>query len=521
MHETRHIMSTTALSMATLTNHQMNKALVILSIASLAFSCQRNEVSHEGGHAHAEESPSLAYTLYSERTELFVEFKPLVVGQPTTFAAHFTQLGANFTAVEEGSVTLSLVVDEKGVRQTREEPASPGIFRLALKPVAAGTGRLIFDIKTDKFTDRIVIDSVTVFPDQTSAEKSPLRENPDGGISFLKEQAWKIEFANEEVKPQTFHQVIKVAGELSARPSDEQVVTARSNGVVRWNNLAVPGASVKQGQQLFVLASGNVTETNIESAYREAKANFEKAEADLQRVEPLLDDKIISQKDYLQVKNRYDQARIQFEMLSRNHTPEGQAVRSPMAGFIKQISVRSGEYVQAGQPLAVITNDLSLRLIAEVPARFASQLPFIAEADFKSLRNDRVYNTNQLSGQVLSYGKALTNNASLLPIYFSLTNDGTLIPGESVVVYLKSSPIQNAFVIPRKTLIEEQGNFYVYVQIAGESFEKRQVNIGAEHGTSVQVTSGLTQGERVVTKGAYMIKLASQSGSVPAHGHEH
>lgn len=499
----------------------MNKAPVILFIASLAVSCQRSDVSDEHGHAHAEESPSLAYTLYSERTELFVEFKPLVVGQPTTFAAHFTQLGANFTAVDEGSVTLSLIVDEKGVRQTRDEPASPGIFRLALKPVAAGTGSLIFDIKTSRYTDRIVIDSVTVFPDRTSAENSPLRQSPDGGISFSKEQAWRIEFANKEIKPQTFHEVIKVSGELSARPSDEQVVSARSNGVVRWNHLAVPGASVKQGQQLFVLASGNVTEANTESAYREAKANFEKAEADLQRVEPLLDDRIISQKDYLQIKNQYDQARIQFEILSRNHTTEGQAVRSPMAGFIKQISVRSGEYVQAGQPLAVITNDLSLQLTAEVPARFASQLPFIAEADFKSLRNDSAYNTKQLSGRVVSYGKALTDNASLLPIYFSLTNDGTLIPGESVVVYLKSSPIQNAFVIPQNALIEEQGSYYVYVQMTGESFEKREVKLGAEDGTSVQITAGLKPGERVVTKGAYMIKLASQSGSVPAHGHEH
>lgn len=499
----------------------MNKGVVIFFIASLALSCQRSGVSDEHGHAHAEESASLTYTLYSERTELFVKFKPLVVGQLSTFAAHFTRLGENFTAIDEGSVTLSLIVDEKGIRQASEQPSSPGIFRLALKPVAAGTGRLIFDIKTSEYTDRIVIDSVSVFPDQATAENSPLPESPDGGISFLKEQAWKIDFANEEINPQIFHEVIKASGELSARPSDEQVVTARSNGVVRWNDLVIPGAPVKRGQQLFVLASGNVTEGNIESQYREAKANFEKAEADLQRVEPLIADKIISQKDYLEIQNRYDQARIQFDMLSRNYTRGGQTVASPMAGFIKHISVRSGEYVQAGEPLAVITKDLSLQLEVVVPVRFASQLPFIAEANFKTLHKGSIYNTRQLNGKVISYGKALTNNTSLLPIYFSLTNDGTLIPGESVEVYLKSRPIENAFVVPGTALIEEQGNYYVYVQVAGESFEKREVKIGGQDGTSVQIVSGLNPAERVVTKGAYMIKLASQSGSVPAHGHEH
>ena len=499
----------------------MNKALIILFIASLAISCQRGGASDEDGHAHAEESPSLAYTLYSERTELFVEFKPLVVGQLSTFAAHFTKLGENFEAINEGSVTLSLVVDEKGIRQTSEQPASPGIFRLALKPVAAGTGKLIFDIKTKAYTDRIVIDSVTVFADEATAKNNIVPGSLDGEIVFLKEQAWKIEFANEEVKPQTFHEVIQASGELSARPSDEQVVTARSNGVVHWNDRATPGTSVKQGQQLFLLASGNVAQGNVESQYREAKANFEKAEADLKRVEPLLDDKIISQKDYLEIKNRYDQARIQFDIISRNYTQGGQAIRSPMTGFIKQISVRSGEYVEAGEPLAIITKDLSLQLQADVPVRFAAQLPSIAEANFRTLHDDSVYNTRELDGRVVSYGKALTANTSVLPIYFSFTNDGTLIPGESVEVYLKSQPIENAIVVPESALIEEQGNYYVYIQVAGESFQKREVKIGADDGTSVQIISGLSPGERVVTKGAYLIKLASQSGSVPAHGHEH
>ena len=70
-------------------------------------------------------------------------------------------------------------------------------------------------------------------------------------------------------------------------------------------------------------------------------------------------------------------------------------------------------------------------------------------------------------------------------------------------------------------LMEEQGNFFVYVQVTGESFDKRQVKTGAQDGTSVQIVSGLNPGDRVVTKGAYLVKLATQSGSAPAHGHEH
>ena len=88
-------------------------------------------------------------------------------------------------------------------------------------------------------------------------------------------------------------------------------------------------------------------------------------------------------------------------------------------------------------------------------------------------------------------------------------------------VYLKSFPRPDALVIPVSSLIEEQGNFFVYVQAEGESFQKREVQLGANDGINVQVLSGVSEGERVVTKGAYQIKLSSMSGTMPAHGHEH
>lgn len=489
-------------------------------VTALTFSCQRS-VTHEEEHAHEPEAATLAYTVYSDKTELFVEFKPLVVGQSSRFAAHFTKLGQTFTALEAGTISLSLIVNDKGIRTTSDQASAPGIFRLALKPTTSGTGKLVFDIKTKDYSDQIVIDSVVVYADQKIAQKIIVEEPEGGAISFLKEQAWKIEFSNQKIKPQTFHEIVKASGQLTAKPSDEQVVTARSNGVVKWSDAVTTGAQVKQGQRLFVLSSGNLVQGNIESQYREAKANFEKEEANYNRVQPLLKEQVISQKDYLEIKNRYDQSKIQFETLSRNYTEGGQGVQSPLSGFVKQITVRSGEYVQAGQPLAVISKDQSLQLQADVPLRYANQLPLIREANFRTLHNDKVYNTAELNGKVLSYGKAIGNAASLLPIYFSLNNDGSLIAGDAVEVYLKSAPLQNVLVVPVISLIEEQGNFYVYVQIEGESFQKRAVNLGARDGEFVQVLSGVKNGERVVTKGAHMIKLATQSGSVPAHGHEH
>jgi cobalt-zinc-cadmium efflux system membrane fusion protein len=235
----------------------------------------------------------------------------------------------------------------------------------------------------------------------------------------------------------------------------------------------------------------------------------------------LLADKIISQKDYLVIKNTYEQAKIAYETISRNYSSGGQSVSSTSDGFIKQIMVRSGEYVQAGQPLLVVMRDQTLILRADVPLRYYNDLPFVNGARFKTFHDNEVHNSSEMNGKVLSYGKAVGETASLIPVTFSLINDGTLIPGEPVEVYLQSKPIQQALVVPLNALIEEQGNFYVYVQTAGETFDKRPVTLGAQDGVNAQLLSGVREGERVVTKGAYMIKLATQSGNVPAHGHEH
>jgi multidrug efflux pump subunit AcrA (membrane-fusion protein) len=55
----------------------------------------------------------------------------------------------------------------------------------------------------------------------------------------------------------------------------------------------------------------------------------------------------------------------------------------------------------------------------------------------------------------------------------------------------------------------------VFVQVEGEAFERRPVTLGTREGELVQVLSGVKPGEHIVTKGAYLVRLASLSTSVP------
>ena len=75
--------------------------------------------------------------------------------------------------------------------------------------------------------------------------------------------------------------------------------------------------------------------------------------------------------------------------------------------------------------------------------------------------------------------------------------------------------------VPILCLMEDYGKYSVMVQLSGESFEMRNVIIGKRNGSDVQIIEGLAEGEIVVTKGAFQVKMASMAGTAPAHGHAH
>jgi len=497
----------------------MNKLLIIVSVILLASCGNPNTIAKQTG---AEVLPSLSYTIYTEKSELFAELRTLVVGDTAKLGGHFTKLGELFTAITDGTITLSLIVGDNNVSQESTVSSSPGIFRYVIVPAKAGIGKLVFDIKNKDYTDQIVIDNVTVYSDTKSAIASQKEEPKGNQISYLKEQAWKVEFANMEVTRQSFNEIIKTTGEILPAHGDEMVVTATTNGIVTFTgNKAVVGTSVRAGEMLFAISGKNLTDGNTETRYTQAKVAYNKAKADFDRAQELVKDNIVSQRDFLDTKARYETEQVNYNNLSRNYQSGGQKVVSPISGFVKNVLVTEGQYVSVGQPIASVSQNRSLVLKAEVSQKYFSKLPLIASANFKTAYDNKTYSIESLNGRLLSYGKSNDANKLFIPVTFSFDNKGEVVPGSLVDVYLKLQSFDGAIVIPVSALIEEQGVFYAYAQTAGESFVKRELKMGGSDGINVQVLAGLNEGERVVTKGAYQIKLATASGAIPAHGHAH
>ena len=91
----------------------------------------------------------------------------------------------------------------------------------------------------------------------------------------------------------------------------------------------------------------------------------------------------------------------------------------------------------------------------------------------------------------------------------------------ALTVYVETAHVTEALAVPASALVDEDGRAVAFVHVAGETFQKRDLTLGIQDGTFVQVLAGLSAGERVVTRGAYAIRLASVSTTIPAHGHAH
>ena len=331
-----------------------------------------------------------------------------------------------------------------------------------------------------------------------------------------KAQAAGVE--TDTIKPGSFTQVIKTSGQVLAAQGDERVVVATVAGIVSFKGKIIEGMSVHEGMPLVLLSSGNIAEGD---PVQKARVVYDVSKKEYERMQVLVESRIVSEKDFAQAKQAYENARISYEAVAKNHTDRGQAVIAPINGYVKSLLVKEGDYVTVGQPLVSITQNRRLFLRADVSEKYYASLPAITSANFCTPYNNKVYALQDLNGRLLSYGKTSGESSYYIPVTFEFDNRGDVVPGSFVEIYLLARPMEGVISVPHSALTEEQGSFYVYLQLDEECYRKQLVTLGTDNGQRVQVLNGLKAGDRLVVRGAYQVKLAGATNAIPAHSHEH
>lgn len=395
-----------------------------------------------------------------------------------------------------------------------------GIYRFCVRAEAEGEANLVFSADGQRASI-----PVRVFGSASEASEyaESLEVRSSNGAVFPKEKSWSVDFATEEAVLEPFGQVIRATSRV--QPSQEEVftVSALTDGVISIGAKAlVEGREVRKGETLCIVKGSGTADENLATKYARAEADYNFARNEYERKKALASDRIVSESELRQAEAAFEIAKAVFENLKGNFDASGQSAKSPIEGFVTSVTVSNGQFVRAGDPIATVSRSRSLLVVAEIQPRYSACLKDICGATFKDMDSGRIWTLDELGGKVVSYGKSVSSDSPLIPVTFSVPNKGGFIPGSFLQTRIITRSETPAITLPTTSLIEEQGNYFVYRQLTPEYFEKTPVTIGASDGLRTEIRSGLNAGERVVSKGAMFVKLAQASGALDPHaGHNH
>jgi RND family efflux transporter MFP subunit len=473
-----------------------------------------SEPTPEEDHEHG---GGAAVTLWTESVELFFEHPPLIAGElGEPWAIHLTFL-EDFQPVREGKLTLRFVGPD-GIEHTAVAgaPARDGIFTPAPSLPKDGVYQLSMTLESPKRTAEIPVGHISVFA--SSAELPHVEEAPAGSISFLKEQQWVIPFATARGVEREVADSIVANGEILPVPNAMARVSAPVEGLVGEElNLRapVPGSWVEAGTPLAVLSP-----VPQEDAFAAQRARVERLERDVGRAERLWAVEAIPEKQLVEARHDLEMSRASLEAMGGSSEDGYElTLRAPISGLVTERNLTIGERVSAGDVLFTIVDPGTVWVRLQVPAREASRVSKAANASFTVEGNTRLYQ----SARVVSVGAVIDPERRTLPVIVEATNrDGSLKVGMLVEARLFLEETSAGTAIPSRAVRNEDGLSVAYVQLGGERFERRVLTLGPSDGEWTLVMSGVRPGERVVTEGAYQVRLASLSTSeIADHGHPH
>lgn len=517
----------------------MKRAFVILALLACKGGHDGNEADHHD-HAAAKpaELPGQSVTVWADRVELFMEYRPLIVGRETAFAAHVTEM-PTFKAVTAAKVTLDLkLADGTSLAANTEAPTNPGIFRPKLTPTKPGPCTMTMTVTSPQVTHSFDVGPCTVYPDEATARKAlPEEPEPPGRIAFLKEQQWKTDFATIAVAERDLQDGVRASAEIRPVAGREARLGAPSSGRVAFADpVPLIGMQVTKGQVLAMIsprvgAFGD--RATMAADVSAAQAELDAARSALARAERLVADQAAPAKTVEEARTRVQvaEARVsgtkgrlaQFDAgASGGGGGRVFQIRSPIDGTLVAVDVGSGESVEEGQSIFRVVDLAKVWLVANV---FEPDLPRIegARAAWFTIEGyPQAFTIDDSNGKLVTIGRVIDPKTRTTPVIFEVDNAaGHLRIGNFAKAVIATGAPKKGLAVPESAIVEDAGKSIVFVMVEGEAFERRPVRLGIRSNGWVEVLEGVAAGDHVVTKGAYEIKLQSSAGSVPAHGHVH
>jgi len=387
-----------------------------------------------------------------------------------------------------------------------------------------------------------------------------------GTVTFLMEQQWLIRMKLAKAESRSVARQIAATGRVIPAANHQAVVAPPVSGIILRGQLPRIGQSVSAGQTIATLqqtatsaeqsqvraataqAESQNAQVALDAARLEAerrttdgeiestRARLELARRQAERTTKLFEQGILAQQqlDVAEAELKSAQAdfnsavarrkaldaadKIKPVKIGSDNTGGAYLARAPISGIVTKVNKNIGEQVAPGEAIIEIVNLETVWVEAPIFERDLARLGNKTRAVFTTSAAPET----EFSGSIVNIGAVVDEQSRAATVIFEVPNKSRALRiGMQANVRLDAGERVEAVIVPKEAVLEHEGKKIVYVLLSGEEFERREVQLGDEYSGKVAVLAGLKAGERVVTQGAYQLKLQElRPADAGAHSHE-
>jgi cobalt-zinc-cadmium efflux system membrane fusion protein len=358
-------------------------------------------------------------------------------------------------------------------------------------------------------------------PHSNAATPSQLKKAGPGQA----ESQPRVETAVVEFSPS--HQALTLSGKVAYGEDRYSRISSPLQGRV-VEVRAHLGDRVKAGDVLLVIDSPDIAQAYSE--YVKEDSDLQYATRAYELAKDLYENKAMPLKDLKQAENELVKARAEFRRakerllslrvpaeelekpLDRQKITSRFEMKSSLTGVVVERSVTPGQSV-GGDPTQVLFVVADLDMLQVVADLYERDLALVKEGQF-AVVNVEAYPGVDFPATVASIGDVVDPATRTIKVRAWVNNEAHKLKPEMFArLRLEVGDAAHFITVPREAVLEVDGKQFVYVVEDHDRYVKREVKVSTISPDQVRVVEGLTRGERIVTRGAVLIKGQEVKGT--------
>lgn len=345
---------------------------------------------------------------------------------------------------------------------------------------------------------------------ESETEVTPIIENT---TTLTDAQIKNAGIVTGKIEQKEVSSTLKLNGKIDVPPQNLVSISVPMGGYLKYTKL-LEGMYVTKGQVLCVVEDQQYIQ--LQEDYLLAKAKIGYAKAEFERQRELNRSKASSDKVYQQAQSEYNSlsvmvqsygAKLKFaginpSNVSATNISKSINIYSPISGYVSQVNVNIGKYVNPSDILFEIVNPSDIHLALTVFEKDINKLAIgQSVVAYTNTNPEKKYYC-----KIILIGKDFSENRST-EMHCHFTNfDKALLPGMYMNAEIELNS-QQSNVLPSDAVVNFENKNYIFVEKGSKQFEMKEITIGTAENGFTEILSDDLKDESIVIKGAYSLLM--------------